>query len=233
MVLQKTIGLVFLILAIVVAFVAGCGQNISSPSDDIDRDISPANVSIQLDEDKPQTEALDYPEAYMTTSKNYFDYQPGQECSAFASAYLLRHFGEEADGLELFEDFPGKLPGGGGVYPSGVEQFWNDRGGYTAEFKSGGTIDELKRLVSTDVPVIVFIHVEEPYESTHNTHYLPLVGYDTDYLYFAESLEYLANCKDEPDLGYNRKTERTKFERLWTNIDGTWDNPYFMITETQ
>lgn len=233
MVPKKIYSIMFLILAIVSVLIAGCSQNIPLPSDDTDEDNSLTSVVSQFDEGKPQAEESDYPEAYRITRKNYFDYQPGLECSAFASAYVLRHFGEEADGIELFEDFPGKLPGGAGVFPSGVEQFWNDRGGYTAEFKTDGTIDELKCLVSTGVPVIVFIHVEEPYESTHNTHYLPLVGYDAEYFYFAESLEYLANCKDEPDLSYNRKTSLSKFERLWTNIDGTWDSPYFIITATQ
>lgn len=232
MVFKKIISLAFLILVIVSIFIAGCNPNIFSHPDDTDKEISSSSVSTKLDEDEPIAEEPDYPEVYMVTNMNYFDYQPGLECSAFASAYVLRHFGEEAEGLELFKDFPGKLPGGAGVYPSGVEQFWNDLGGYTAEFKSGGTIYELKRLVSTGVPIIVFIHVEEPYTSTHNTHFLPLVGYDSDYLYFAESLEYLANCKDEPDMVYNRKTEISKFERLWTNIDSTWDNPYFVIKKT-
>lgn len=178
-----------------------------------------------------ESNTVPVPEAYLITDKNYFDYQPGLECAAFSSAYVLRHFGEETKGLELFKDFPGKLPGGNGVFPTGVEQFWNERQGYSAQFKDNGTVDELKRLVSTGIPVIVFIHVEEPYSTPHNTHYLPLIGYDKDYFYFAESLDYLANCKDEPSLGYNRKTEISKFERLWRNIDGAWDQPYFVITK--
>lgn len=212
---QKT-AYAWLTLTITALLLAGCGQ-----AD------TPAHP-----EDSPPAVEAEYPESYLITDENRFDYQPGAECSAFASAYVLRHFGEEADGLTLFQDFPGKLPDGSGVFPSGVEQFWNDREGYAAEFKSGGTVEDLKRLVSTGVPVIVFVHVEEPYTSTHNTHFLPLVGYDADYFYFAESLDYLANTKDQPDLGYNRKTDISKFKRLWTNIDGTWDNPYFIITKS-
>lgn len=226
MILRKRIAFMFLCLAFVFAFFTGCSQNTPSSAGDTEGSISSANISTQ-------SEKTDFPEAYMVTTENYFDYQPGLECSAFASAYLLRHYGEEAEGLKLFENFPGKLPDGVGVYPSGVAQFWNDRGGYTAEFRASGTIDGLKQLVSTGAPVIVFVHVEEPYTSVHNTHFLPLVGYDADYFYFAESLEDLANCKDEPDLNYNRKTEISKFERLWKNIDGMWDNPYFVITKTE
>lgn len=121
---------------------------------------------------------------------------------------------------------------GVGVYPSGLEEFFNKGEGYKAEFKTDGTVEKLKQLMSEGVPVIVFIHVEEPYESTHNTHYVPLVGYDAEYLYLAESLEYLANCKDDSELGYNRKIEQSKFERLWTNIDSTWERPYFIIQKT-
>ena len=167
----------------------------------------------------------------MITAENQFDYQPGLECSAFASAYVLRHFGEDAWGMELFEDFPGKLSVGG-VLPTGIEQFFREHaGGYRAEFRRGGTIEDLKREVSKGVPVIVFIHVEEPYDTPHNTHYLPLIGYNSEYFYFAESLDYMANCKDEVGLRYNRKTEISKFERLWKNIDATWENPYFVVTK--
>lgn len=171
------------------------------------------------------------PEVYIITSENYIDYQPSLECSAFSSAYLLRHYGEEADGLKLYESFPGRLPDGGAM-PNGIKEFFNGRG-YDAEFKINGTVEILKKLLSLGNPVIVFIHVEEPYKTTHNTHYIPLIGYDEDYFYFAESLSDYANCKNEKDIPYNRKTEISKFERLWSNIDGVWDYPYFVITKKE
>lgn len=212
-----------LALACAAGLLAGCvGQQV--PVREID---TGCEASVDGQEDTACNAPV--PDTYLITANNYFDYQPGLECAAFSSAYLLRHFGKAANGLELFKDFPGKLPDGNGVYPSGVEQFWDDLEGYSADFNSGGTVDELKELVSTGVPVIVFIHVEEPYTTTHATHYLPLIGYDEQYFYFAESLDYLANCKNEPDLSYNRKTEISKFERLWSNIDGVWDQPYFVI----
>lgn len=170
-----------------------------------------------------------YPDAYMVTAKNRFDYQTGLECSAFSSAYVLRHYGEDASGVELFKTYPNKVPNRG-VPPYGIEKFFQARG-YEAVFKEDGTIADLKRLVSKGAPVIVFIHLTEPYASTHNTHYLPLVGYDKEYLYFAESLSEFANCKAEKDVVYNRKTDIAKFRRLWDNIDGMWDNPYFLITK--
>lgn len=166
-------------------------------------------------------------ESYFVTGENYFDYQTGLECAAFSSAYILRHYGEEADAMELFETFPNKIPSGG-VFPRGIVNFFNDRG-YEAEFRENGTIEELKKELCNGSPVIAFIHVSEPYESVHNTHYVPLVGYDEEYFYFAESLSDFANCQDEKGVSYNRKTDYEKFSRLWTNIDGYWENPYFVI----
>lgn len=206
----------------------GCTKN---PPD------SPDTINTSSIQDMPSSETVSetpkttFPESYMITTENRIDYQPGLECSAFSSAYILRHYGEEADGLKLYENFPGRLPEGGAM-PSGIATYFSDNG-YKASFNSDGTVDQLKELVSQGAPVIVFIHVEEPYETTHNTHYIPIVGYDTDNFYFAESLEDYANCKDEKDTSYNRKTDIAKFERLWDNIDGMWNNPYFLIDKME
>ncbi|MCR2018551.1 hypothetical protein [Blautia pseudococcoides] len=56
------------------------------------------------------------------------------------------------------------------------------------------------------------------------------MGYDAEYLYFAESLDWLANYQEKAEEGYNRKTSISKFEKLWMGIDAIWDNPYFVIT---
>lgn len=202
-------------------------STVSSPSSAAES--TDKSSDTESEEEPAESKNPDLPESYMVTGENYFDYQPGLECSAFSSAYILRHYGEEADGLTLYETFPGRLSGGGAM-PYGIKQFFKERG-YEAEFKSDGTVEILKELLVKGAPVIVFIHVEEPYETTHNTHYIPLIGYDSEYLYFAESLTDYANCKDEKDVPYNRKTEIAKFERLWKNIDGTWDYPYFVITK--
>lgn len=198
--------------------VTGCGSAASV-----------SELTIENSKDVVESSKETVPEVYMVNDDNAIDYQPGLECAAFSSAYLLRHYKEEGDGLKLYENFPSRLPEGG-VMPHGIVEFFDERG-YAAEFKSDGTVEMLKELVSHGTPVIVFIHLEEPYETTHNTHYIPLIGYDTDYLYFAESLIEYANCKNEEDVSYNRKTEIRKFERLWANIDGTWDYPYFVITK--
>lgn len=178
-------------------------------------------------QEEPEPE-IDIPKEYMVKAENYFDYQSGSECAAFASAYLLRYYGEDSEGMELYKDFPSRRPEGG-TMPQGIVTLFQARG-YEAQFVTGGSVETLKEELTKGAPVIVFIHVEEPYTSTHNTHYVPVVGYDEEYFYFAESLQYYANCKEEENVNYNRKTEIAKFERLWSNIDGEWDNPYYLIS---
>lgn len=234
---MKRIFTILVTTLIILALCLGCNKHtiIPEPDNGTNQDINTTSQAITTisessisQESSVIPESPSYPESYMITTDNYIDYQPGLECSAFSSAYLLRHYGEEANGLELYKTFPGRLSGGGAM-PNGITEFFTERG-YKAEFKSDGTVDILKEKISLGNPVIVFIHVKEPYKSPHNTHYIPLIGYDEDYFYFAESLADYANCKDEENAPYNRKTEISKFERLWSNIDATWDYPYFVIT---
>ena len=142
---------------------------------------------------------------------------------------MLRFYDIESSGLEIYQGFPGKISGDGGVFPQGIVTFFTDQG-YSAEFISDASIDDVKQEISKGAPVIVFIHGEYPYTSVHNTHYVPLVGYDETYFYFAESVDGLANSKSEDSLFYNRKTTIDDFKNLWKNIDGSWDCPYFSIS---
>lgn len=225
-----------LAVTMLVLLLAGCAQapasNDTSLPQSLDashQDVSSTVKTVETSETSEAEEALVFPESFMLETENRFDFQPGLECSAFSSAYVLRHYGEEADGLKLFETYPLVFPNNG-VPPWGIEQFFTERG-YSIDYKTEGTIEALKAEVSKGAPVIVFIHVEEPYTNSHATHYIPLVGYDKENLYFSESLEYLANCKDEKDVAYNRKTDIEKFERLWVNIDDIWQKPYFVISK--
>ncbi|MEG0365919.1 MAG: C39 family peptidase [Coprobacillus sp.] len=176
----------------------------------------------------PQYTSYNYPSSFMIKDENnYFDYQPGYECSAFSSSYLLRHYGASDKGLELYKTFPDKLSNGGGVYPSGIVKMFTSRG-YQAEFVTNASIDDLKQELSLGHPVIVYIHVYVVTDTVHCTHYVPIVGYDENYFYFAESLPYMADYKDQ-DLPYNRKTDIETFKKLWTNVEGYYESPYFSI----
>lgn len=170
----------------------------------------------------------EFPTTFMIASDNYFAYQPGYECSAFSSAYVLRHYGEKADAMELYRTFPNKLANGEGVFSEGIENFFESRG-YKAKYIENASIDELKHEIAKGAPVIVHIHVEKPTDNIHATHYVPIVGYDEENFYFAESLKQYANRKDEPNLPYNRKTSIEDFKDVWNNIDGVFEQPYFKI----
>ena len=216
-----------ILMTLIIIFVlSACGGNINIP----DQVQTPEEIQTQEEVQTLEDIEIDVviPDEYMIESENYFDYQSGMECAAFASAYLLRHYGEEADGKTLFEDFPSVAPDGG-TMPQGIVTLFQDRG-YEAQYMTDGTVEDLKVELLKGAPVNVCRHVEEPTSTLNNTHYIPLVGYDEEYFYFAESLENRANCKNDTSLPYNRKTEITKFERLWENIDGFWNYPYFVIS---
>ena len=49
--------------------------------------------------------SFDYPpEFFCASAGNRIDYQTDGKCATYAAAYLLRHFGEEADGEALFPE---------------------------------------------------------------------------------------------------------------------------------
>ena len=57
----------------------------------------------------------------LSVGSNRIDLQTGLECAAYASAFVLRHFGREASGPALYRDIPGRRRDGT-VYPKGVKK---------------------------------------------------------------------------------------------------------------
>ncbi|HCL01310.1 MAG TPA: hypothetical protein DHW61_02670 [Lachnoclostridium phytofermentans] len=55
----------------------------------------------------------------------------------------------------------------------------------------------------------------------------PVIGYDDNYFYIAESLEYLANSMEEPEC-YNRKVSIDDFKKLWDIKE--WYMPFYSNT---
>ena len=45
-------------------------------------------------------------------------------------------------------------------------------------------------------------------------HFVPVVGYDEQYVYLSESLRQLVNCNDA-NYSYNRKVAINEFKKLW------------------
>ena len=169
-----------------------------------------------------------YPANYLIQQNNRIDFQKNTECAAFSTAYLLRHLGMEAEGETLYSHFPNKTREGN-VYPKGIRSVLRNKGFKTNYYK--GNINTLKHEVSKGNPVIVFIKVQK---DRNNLHFVPVVGYDKEYIYLSDSLKHLVNCDDEQ--GYNRKIPIDEFKKLW-NVKRIhmllYSNTYIALDTTQ
>lgn len=93
--------------------------------------------------------------------------------------------------------------------------------GYSAKACCGDT-DTLKQRISEGVPVIVFISIPQ------DTHYAAVTGYDSQYLYLADSLIKNANTDGK---GYNRKLTYEEFEKVWKTDTVLSDNIYIVVKQ--
>ncbi len=143
---------------------------------------------------------------FLITKENRMDFQNGNECAAFSSAYVLRHWGIEANGTSLYERISGKRRDGT-VYPAGICRLLYGYGFCTRYCT--GTVSALKREVAKGNPVIVLLRT---YAGKSWLHYVPVIGYDEEYIFIAESFRELVNCDEEC---YNRKITIEEFKRLW------------------
>lgn len=143
---------------------------------------------------------------YLITKENQIDYQDGVECAGFSVAYILRHFGIEAYGNDIYDEIPNKV-NNGTVYPKHVKKILQKYGLNTKYVV--GNLNALKNELSKGYPVIVFIRMQE---KNPDLHFVPVVGYDKEHIYIAESVPYLQNCKTKY---YNRKIENKDFLKLW------------------
>ncbi len=162
---------------------------------------------------KDDVKAFHYPpEFFCTSSENRIDYQADGKCAAYAAAYLLRYFGEEADGEELFP----KLKRPFGFTPANSIADVFEQYGYQAKAYRG-SVDTLKQRLTEGNPIIVFIRIPG------DTHYAVVVGYDEQYIYLADSLAENANA-----LGaqYNRVLTTDDFEAVWKTETLLPDNIY-------
>ena len=146
------------------------------------------------------------PSEYMIAIKNEIQKQGRYECGAYSTAYVLRSLGEDVDSKEFYDSLEPK--GKDGSVPYEAMQAGAERYGYKLE--SGMiSLAALKYEVSKGVPVIVGMEIA-PGNSL--LHFLPIVGYDDEYIYAAESVGIYANEKGD---NYNRKIKTETFKELW------------------
>lgn len=140
------------------------------------------------------------------TKANRIDLQNGYLCSAFSSAYVLRHWEIEECGDSLYEIMPNKMKDGC-VYPRGILSLLS-RYGFKVKY-CAGNIAALKNEVSKGNPVIVMIRIQT---DKNWLHYVPVVGYDEKYIFIADSLADSVNSNEQY---YNRKISVKEFKKLW------------------
>ena len=143
---------------------------------------------------------------FVITKKNRTDFQDGNQCAAFSSAYVLRHWGIEAEGDALYENMTGKTKDGC-VYPSGIRKQFMQYG-FCAQYCTGNQ-NALKNEISKGNPVIVMLRSQVGQSFLH---YVPVVGYDENNFYVADSWNEFANCEEKY---YNRRIEKQAFQKLW------------------
>ena len=157
------------------------------------------------------------PEFFCASVGNRIDYQTDGKCAAYAAAYLLRYFGEKADGeglaLEIRRTF--------GFVPANSVADVFEQHGYPAK-ACHGSIDTLKQRLTAGHPIIVFIWIPG------DTHYAVVVGYDEQYIYLVDSLAENANASD---TRYNRVLTTEDFEAVWKTGTLLPDNIYITFFE--
>lgn len=160
------------------------------------------------------------PSSYCIQTSNRMDIQHLYECAAFSSAFVLRHFGIEADGNELYTKYPRKLFDGT-VSPKGILVFFKKLGYHASYYY--GNVSTLKKQLTQGVPIIVFIRV---FPDKRYLHFAPVTGYDEKYVYLADSLKHTINCNE---TYFNRKVLIGDLEALWKTWVPFCKNSYIVI----
>ena len=68
---------------------------------------------------------------FVVSRQNRIDFQTGYKCAAYSVAYLLRHYGIEANGNDIYTDMPNKMKNGC-IYPIGIVHTLQSYGCQTA-----------------------------------------------------------------------------------------------------
>lgn len=155
-------------------------------------------------------------ESFMIDPMPAAESQEHNECGAMSSAFVLRFYGKDAKGLELYDQIEEKNPDGT-INPKPLKNFWDKQRGYKMNvFK--GDASALKNAVSHNIPVIVLINCPGGW------HYVPVVGYDERFVYIQDSVPSFRNSSGDA----NRKESWKDFEALWNVVLPNSDHLMFV-----
>ena len=155
---------------------------------------------------KPTLKKEPAEDKFLLQSKNRMDFQKSTECSGFSSAHVLRSFGLEADGNDLYAGMPGKLPNGA-VLPRNLKKALKGKG-FSVTFRSGNP-QTLKAELCKGNRVIALVRTRLGKKWLH---YVPIVGYNEQEIFIADSMRSLTNCREEH---FNRRLSWEEFLRYW------------------
>ena len=146
------------------------------------------------------------PSEYMIETNIRREYQSHNECAGYSAAYVLRSFGEDASGPELYGQITTRNKDGT-VNPDQLMKMLK-RNGHKSAFHLGN-IRSLKYHISRGVPVIILCRSKP---GSKYLHYIAVFGYDEHNIYALDSLENMVNS-DDPC--YNRAISLYELEKMW------------------
>lgn len=159
---------------------------------------------------------LNYPPEFICDSgENRIDFQSGDNCAAYATAFVLRSLGKQTDGERIAPEM-GRIFG---FVPADSIVRVFEKHGFSANAYHGD-VDTLKQRLAGGVPVIVFLSIP------NDTHYAVAVGYDTQYFHLVDSLP---ENKNADGIQYNRKLTTEEFENIWRTDTVLPDNVYIAV----
>lgn len=160
----------------------------------------------------------------INTHNNSFPKQGKNQCSAFSSAFILRHLGHSVDGATIYENISGKIslpPWRGYVFYTGIIKMFKYYG-YNMKIYVGN-LASLRTTLTNEIPIIVQIGNGLKWQ-----HYMVLIGYDKQpkELYFYDPNKHNDTNNEQPG---NRTLNEEKFLELWNNKTFLFNRSYFVV----
>ena len=171
----------------------------------------------------PKADAIELkgvPESFFISNGTHIDFQESGDCSAYATAYALRCLGKDVSGKDLYPQMKRFL----GLMTVQSVKKTIEKQGFQAQGYSG-SVDKLKQRIAQDKPVICYVTDKE------DSHYAVAVGFDSDYIYLADSIK--ENTNVENPTFYNRKVTIAEFKNIWKNKWYFCNNIYIVIDGKQ
>lgn len=161
------------------------------------------------------------PRRYVVPASRSYEVQGHNQCSAFATAFVLRSLGHHARGSDVYRELSYRLPLSGYVLPKGIVRYLQ-KAGLDARLMRGN-LRSLKGRLTQGRPVILLIG-----KGTQWQHYMTLVGYDTPKreLYFFDSGKRGDENAQQPG---NRTIREGYFLNLWNNGVAGFSRIYIVI----